>query len=207
MHYDPVTPVNNILNNIEYYIEYGNVKNCPYSHPQAIWKAYTILNKTGKFWESIKYWNHLPPTQKTWIAFKTHFCEAHLEPTKTGELTLEEAGYRQANIVEDIVIQLSSEFNHQENMVNRYPPEDPAPQIAGTADLLQQVLTQNQEHMRLLSAKYGKSVRNNTNRPPNTSTRTCQGQPCHPMPAYFDKYCWTHGQGIYCWNLIPDSLD
>ena len=31
--------------------------------------------------------------------------------------------------------------------------------------------------------------------PPNLSTGPRQGQPCHPMPAYFDKYFWTHGQG------------
>ena len=50
---------------------------CTYSHPQYISKAYNILNKTGNFRVSIKYWNHLPPIQKTWIAFKTKFWEAH----------------------------------------------------------------------------------------------------------------------------------
>ena len=88
MNYDPVTPVKKNFKNIEDLLEYGDVEKCPYSQPQAISKAYNILNKTGKFRESIKSWNRLPPIQKTWIAFKTNFQDSHLELTETGELTL-----------------------------------------------------------------------------------------------------------------------
>ena len=150
------------------------MENCPYSHPQAISNAYNIINKTGKFWESIKYWNCLPLIQKTWIAFKTNLREAHLELTKTVELTLGESGYGKANLVEDIVSRLSAEFQYQANMVNGTPPKDPAPPITGTIELLQQVLVHNQELMRLISDKYGKSVRKNTNRPPTPFTGPCQ---------------------------------
>ena len=73
---------------------------CPYSHPQAISKEYDIINKTGKFRDPINYWNHLSSIQKTWIAFKTHFREAHQKLAETGELTLKEAGYGQQNLVE-----------------------------------------------------------------------------------------------------------
>ena len=83
IHYDPVTPVDDIFNNIEYLIEYWEMANFPYSHPQAISKAYNILDKNGNFRESIKSCNHLPSIQKTWIAFKTPFKEAHLEITET----------------------------------------------------------------------------------------------------------------------------
>ena len=88
------------------------MENCPYSHPQAISNAYNIINKTGKFWESIKYWNCLPLIQKMWIAFNTYFREAQIELTETGELTLKEAGYEQTNIVEDTVSRLSTEFQY-----------------------------------------------------------------------------------------------
>ena len=188
MHYDTVNPVDKNFNNIEYLLEYGEMEKFLYSHPQDISKVYNILNKTGKFRWSINSWNRLPLIQKTWVAFKTDFWEAHLELTKTGESTLEEAGYEEANIVEDIVSRLSVKFQHQENMVNRYPPQYTGPTISGTAELLQQVLDQNQELMWLLSAKYGKSGRKNTSRPPTLSTGPFQGQPFHPMPTYFDKY-------------------
>ena len=58
--------------------------NCPYSHPQAISKAYNILNRTENYRDSIKSWNCLPQIHKMWIAFNTHFREAHLELTQTG---------------------------------------------------------------------------------------------------------------------------
>jgi hypothetical protein len=113
MHYDPVTPVDNIFNKIEDSLKYGDLTHCPFSQPQAIAKAYNLINCTGKFCEAIKAWNRLPLLQKTWINFKTHFCEAHLELTEMGELTIEQAGYRQVNLVEDIVNCLLIGFNHQ----------------------------------------------------------------------------------------------
>ena len=50
------------------------------------------------------------------------------------------SGYRQANLVEGIVSRLYVEFQHQANMVNSDPHKDPAPPIAGTAEILQQVI-------------------------------------------------------------------
>ena len=83
MYYDPLTPVDNICNKVEDLLKYGDMEHCPYSHPQEILKAYNIINKSGKFQESIKSWNCLPSIQKTWIAFKTYFFESHIELTKT----------------------------------------------------------------------------------------------------------------------------
>ena len=101
------------------------------------------------------------------------------------------------NLVEDIMSRLSAKFYYQANMVNSTSPEYPAPPISGTAELLRQFLAQNQELMQFISAKDRESGRKNTNSPPTTSTGPCQGQPCHPMPTYFDKYCWTHVQGSH----------
>ena len=144
MHYYPVTPVEFVFKNIEDLLMYGDMANYPYSRPKAISKAYNVLNNTGKFQESIKSCNRPPLIQKTWIALKTHFREAHLELTETGYLTLKEAGYGQANLVEDIACRLSVESQHQANIVNSTPPKDPSPPIeTGTAEILQQNLYQN----------------------------------------------------------------
>ena len=48
MRYEPVTLVNNILNKVENPLKYGDMANCPYSHPQEISNAYNIINKTVK---------------------------------------------------------------------------------------------------------------------------------------------------------------
>ena len=73
MHYDPFTSVDNIFNKIEDLLKYGDMKNCPYSHPQANSKAYNILKETGILRLSIKSWNGLPLIQQMWITFKTNF--------------------------------------------------------------------------------------------------------------------------------------
>ena len=69
----PVTPFDSIFNNIEDLINYRDMENFPYSHPQVISKAYNILNKIGNVLESIKSWTRLPLIQVTCIVFKTHF--------------------------------------------------------------------------------------------------------------------------------------
>ena len=78
MRYDPFTIVKHIFNKVEDPLRYCDMANCPYYHPQEILKAYNIINSTVKLQQSIKYWNRLSLIQKTWISFKTHFCEAHL---------------------------------------------------------------------------------------------------------------------------------
>ena len=103
MHYDPFTPSDNIFNKVKYLIEYCDMENCTYYHPQVISKDYNIIRKTGKFQEYIKTWDRLTLIQKTRIAFKTHFRKSHLELTETGELTLEQYGYGQDKPVEEIV--------------------------------------------------------------------------------------------------------
>ena len=97
-------------------------------------------------------------------------------------------------------------------MVRSAPPEDSAPPIAkGTAEIIQQAFSQNQWLMRLLFDKYGKSGRKNTNIPPTTFTGPRQGKPCHQIPAYFDKYFWTHGRGshkgVNCNSKAPGHKD
>ena len=57
IHYDTVTPVDNIFNKIKDLLKYGYRGNCPYSHPQSISKAYNILNKTIKFRNSFGWIN------------------------------------------------------------------------------------------------------------------------------------------------------
>ena len=81
--------------------------------------------------------------------------------------------------------------------MNSSPLEDTAPPITGNTELLQQVLTRNQELVQLLSDTDEEICSNNTNRPPTPSTGPRQGQPHHTMPVYFDKYCWTHGRGSH----------
>ena len=184
-----------------------------------------ILLKTGKFSESIRAWNRLPqdPVARNWLNFKDHFRAAHLERTETGELTLQEAGYGQANLVEDIVSRLSAQFQYQANLAaeeapNPAPAPAPAPACANVAapppDYLQQVIAQNQDLMRGRLMEHTNHSGLGTRIPrrgrPSDGPRT--GQPSTPpLPVHFNKYCWTYGRcnhlGSACSNKAPGHKD
>ena len=51
--------------------------------------------------------------------FKTHFWTPHKELEETGKLTMEDAGYHQDNLVNDIVV-------HMSGLPFPYPPQEPA---------------------------------------------------------------------------------
>ena len=199
MHYDPVTPVDNIFNKIEDLLEYGELAHCPFTQLQAIALAYNIINKTGKFRETVKSWNRLTLVQQNWIGFKQHFRDAHLELQETGELTLEGAGYGQAALVEDIVTRLAAEMNL---ITSELPPAETTLEVppAATANhsttdtFLQQLITQNQEMMRVIASNANVAGGRGTPRTPRVSTGPRTGQPVLPIPARYNKYCWTHGR-------------
>jgi hypothetical protein len=127
---------------------------------------------------------------------------------------MEQAGYGQANLVDDIVNRLSTEFCHQINLAGTVtnPPTEGATEESDTANhattdgILQQVLAQNQELMHLLASNGARRVRR-----PRPSTGPRQGQPRTPMPAHFNKYCWTHGHGNHegpnCNSKAPGHQD
>ena len=102
MHYDLVTPVDNVFNKVKEILENGDMVNFPYSHPHAISKAYNIINKTGKLRRIYQGMESPSSNPEDIDCIQDKFCEAHLELTETVKLTLEQADYRQDNIVEDL---------------------------------------------------------------------------------------------------------
>ena len=106
----------------------------PYIQIQTTNTAYTIINKTRKFQDAIKTWNQMNPFQQNWINFKTHFCIDYCKLEETHELTTENAGYHQANLINNTVA-------HMAGLSFPYPPQEPTytqipnsnPTIAPTA--------------------------------------------------------------------------
>jgi uncharacterized phage-associated protein len=145
--YDPITPVDVVFNKVEDLVEYGEMARCDYTMGQTINTAYSILNRTTKFKESIKAWNRLPALQKTWIAFKTHFRDAHNELQETGKLTMADAGYHQANLVDAIPERVTDIH------LNATPASTASSHITSTPDpLLPTILAQMQNMQQLMAA-------------------------------------------------------
>ena len=203
MTYDPVNPIEQVFNRIEDLVDYGEIASNAYTQNQAISKAYNILNKTGVFKEYIKTWKRRPAVEHTWINFKEHFRQGHDELQETDDLTLQNAGYGSANLVDEIVNHVTNDIQAHLNVIQGPPPSlppppvtpDPTPEPAAqhvtTDAMVNQLIQQNQEMMRILVA--ATNNRNNRRRPrPSTGPRP--GQPTRPLPARINKYCWTHGR-------------
>ena len=204
MVYDPQSPVDVVFNQVEDLIEFGDMALCPFSAGQTINIAYTIINKTRRFKDAIIAWNRRAPQDKTWINFKIHFREAHAELLETGTLTMETAGYHQANMIEGYLAELTAMFPNgppappaaDPPPQEAPPPDDPPAANSVTSEAHQQLLTQMQTMQammeRLQADQANPPAPRDRVRPPSTGPRP--GQPATPLPAYANKYCWTHGK-------------
>jgi len=221
---DSTLPIEVVFNKIEDLLDYGEIAQAPYTPLQAVNKGYNIINKTGMYNEYIKTWLRRSLNQRTWMNFKTHFQEAYDELQQTGQLTLQQAGYGNSNLVEEVVARVANEVEAQLNVIQEAiilkqvpdtvsltcqlaPHVSPTVKIT-TTDALIQLMKQNQEMLRILaSSNNGRDVR--TNRPPPTGPR--EGQPTRPLSTWCTKYCWTHGKSshknINCKNKAPGHKD
>ncbi len=138
--------------------------------------------------------------------FKNHFREAQNELQETNELTLQEAGYGTANLVDEIVQhtvhEITNELAHRANLTTETPtpaPTTPAPAPSvpqansavsqSRETLIQQLLQQNQNLMRqLLSANNSCCSRNSRRYRPSTSLNTPQ------VLSFFRTYFFVIGK-------------
>ena len=74
--WDPSSPFEVLIDQIESAQEFATDGNQPFSGQQILTQAYNLVYKTGMFFEDCKAWNKKPPAEKTWPNFKRHFLEA-----------------------------------------------------------------------------------------------------------------------------------
>ena len=74
--WDPNSPFNCLIKQIEDGQDYTNDGGQPYTAEQLLCIAYTLVFKTGLYFEDCKVWNARPATARTWDNFKTHFQNA-----------------------------------------------------------------------------------------------------------------------------------
>lgn len=200
MTYDPASPIDTIFNAMEDLMEYAKLANQPYTQRQAVAKAYTIINKTGRFKEAIKAWNRRAPLTQTWIAFKDDFRIAHREYRETTNLALEASELEQhnANLVQQLVdgVQstLSAENNSQLTEVVNAVTQSQNEQQQLTQQLLQM--------QTMITALQGQISNAGLNQNPPPYDRRGSGRggrgrggerPTRTWVPDTSKYCWTHG--------------
>ena len=117
MTYDPINPIEQVFNRIKDLVDYREIACNTYAQTQAISKAYNILNKTGIFKEYIKTWKCGPTVEHTWINFKDHFHQGYDELQETEDLTLQNAGYGNTNLIKEIAHRISNNIQAHLNVM------------------------------------------------------------------------------------------
>ena len=74
--WDPNSPFDCLIKQVEDGQDYADDGGQPYTAEQLLRIAYTLVFKTGLYFEDCKAWNARPTTACTWDNFKTHFQNA-----------------------------------------------------------------------------------------------------------------------------------
>ena len=74
--WDPNSPFDCLVQQLEDGQDYADDGSQPYTADQLLRIAYTLVSKTGLYFEDCKAWNAKPNNEKTWTTFKTHFHHA-----------------------------------------------------------------------------------------------------------------------------------
>jgi hypothetical protein len=192
--FDVVTPIDTIYNQVEDLAEYSEIANAPISQVQTMNIAYNIINRTGRFDNAIREWNRRTPLQKTWIALKDHFRTAQAELRESGKLTMVDAGFHNANLVDEIanrVHELNGANDLEEQVCQMVQGQEFA--NAAIADILPALITQMQEMQAALQdLKPGKPEKKQLLK--KYTPKKKEGQPIRPLDAATNSYCWTHGR-------------
>lgn len=178
--WDPNTPFETLIDQIEECAEFAEAGNQPYTAPQILNTAYTLVYNTGMFFEDCKLWNRKPDADKTWVNFKTHFLEAQRE-LRLQQQTTKQAGY-QANLSyqqENVEQQHRDTAEALANLATATSTDRQAfAALAVTNENLSQQLKEAMQEIKDLKALVAKGKRTPT------------------MYRKNNNYCWTHGYRV-----------
>ena len=181
---DPSQPFESFITQLEDSIEYAAAGNAPYTTPQVLTTAYTLVFNTGIFTDACREWRRKPAADKTWATFKTHFAEAHQDYRQT-ETTARTAGYHSANnamtTFGDALANLATTTASDRTLMSELQ--------ATNTELLRQMALQTNQISQLRS-----QLAAPTSTPvSNTNSNQTRGK------TRFNKntnYCWTHGYDV-----------
>ena len=191
MFYDPTHPVDVIFNKVEDLSDLSVAARADFTEQQLINIAYVIINNTGKYQPYIREWSRLPPAQKTWTHFKTHFRQAHQELKEAGDLQIRDTQFNSANLVQDVINGVQTALHPPEpeppqaflqHMANNAAQQQMMPQMMEQMmHLLQQMsVMQQQMHSQSPTSTVTSNSSNSSSRRRRTRTTT-------------SFYCWSHG--------------
>jgi hypothetical protein len=94
--YDPNQPIEAFIDQIEDCVAFADAGLAPYTVPQIISTAYTLMFNTSMFPDACRVWRRRALIDHTWANFKLDFIEAHQE-YRDCQATPTQAGYQSAH--------------------------------------------------------------------------------------------------------------
>ena len=94
--YDPNQPIEGFIDQIEDCVAFADAGLAPYTVPQIISTAYTLMFNTSMFPDACRVWRRRALIDQTWANFKLDFIEAHQE-YRDCQATSTQAGYHSAH--------------------------------------------------------------------------------------------------------------
>eukprot|EP00957_Ditylum_brightwellii_P163033 12414736-Ditylum_brightwellii.AAC.1 len=143
-------PIDAYFARIDDCIQYASNGNTPYTAEQILTTTLHAMQRTGWFKERIRAWKAKNAVDKTWENFKKHFATEYDEIKEEQEVTVQAAGYTQANNV----IQISDALENLANaaMADKRTVEDLSKANMELAEANKQLINQVAQITEQLSA-------------------------------------------------------
>ncbi len=106
--WNPNQPIQTLYSQIKEIQTYAQAGNQTFTDHQIVDATYTIIYKTGFYYDDCDDWLDLPAADQTWANFQTHFTAAHRK-AKRKQRTTQSEGYHGANAALQIDTALQSE--------------------------------------------------------------------------------------------------
>ena len=227
--WDPNSPFDCLVQQLEDGQDYADDGGQPYTTDQLLRIAYTLVFKTGLYFEDCKAWNAKPNNEKTWTNFKAHFQRAQrllrdqLCTTKQAGFTSNFAmqgqtqpppEYRDAlvNLATSAAVDREllnklattvASINDHINLLNKPPIASVTNSDATTSTALSSVTGSIVDLQKQIADLQRENTQLRQQQPQRPRTRRDNG-----------NYCWTHGYRVgnkhtsaTCQNKAPGHQD
>ena len=144
--YNPCDTIATVFSAVEELLKFSDIAGMYYTQLQAVNIAYVIIHRTGKFGLAICEWNRMSETQK----IQTFFWKNHQELRYASDLTVEDAGMHNANMVRNVVSGLH-DYLQQEQSQTETPAVVPEP-VVNVANIVQNTQQQLNTQMQKMQA-------------------------------------------------------
>lgn len=207
------------FNKIDDHLPRATAAGVSLSEHQVIALAKQTIKKNADFRQAVLDWNARTQAP-TWLSCKQFFLqkqvqlEAVLEDTSAGNMYHAPTQNEHAMMLQLMNMLLENQQASQSPAPAPPAPAPPAPAPAPPApdqSALHAAQASEIQQLRNDIAALQANLRRPPRRTPQPMTAPKQGQPTRPIPAHYNKYCFTHGRCNHnspgCRNKCPQHKD